>query len=259
MKNMLALYVKHDQVFFSLVHQGDEEIIEKISIYQINQIDDLFSVSSRLKNENTNLDNSLYVLIESTKTLVHETNLPKMSNYRAKKIIGKELKDLVPKVDKYTIYNHFHKTSKGYLNIKSVLVEDVIIKNFKTIAAKLKMDIKFFFTYDIQKQAFLDSSNGVILKHIHDNFYLSMTYNNLTREFSLDNISNISLTRAIDSLFASFMLGQEEVEKLTFIFVTCGNESLVDVENNYLWTSVTCDEYLKASLKHMSFKKGVKL
>ena len=57
------------------------------------------------------------------------------------------------------------------------------------------MEINCYFTFDMQNQRILDKKNGIILKNIFGEMYLSFTFNNVTREVSIDSKSNTSLVK----------------------------------------------------------------
>lgn len=258
MKDILHLYIIKDEVFFSLVPHASEGYMINSEAYKLSQIDDLTNDLLEFVKGHINLEKSLVVFLESTSLLVSENNLPKMPPIKAGKIVSNELKDIIPSIEKYTLFNYFTKTKKGYLNIKSILVETEVIKLIKKLSKTLKMEPKVYFTYSVQNQKILDNKNSVFLKKINNVCFISLTYNNITRELTIPTLISSSLIRAIDSLFASFMLNKTDIASLRFIYMGNEEDQFI-LPSDFNWENMSLEDYLKISTKNILVIKGLKI
>lgn len=261
MKDLLHLFVEQNEAFFSLVPHETGGYMISSKRYPLDDFETLANDLLEFKKEHINLEKKMVVFFESTKFLSNESNIPNMPSFKGKGIVSKELKEIIPAINNFKDFTFFAKTKKGYLSVKSILVEHELFKAFSKLSQKLKMEIKYYFTLVIQNQRILDKKNGIILKNIFGEMYLSFTFNNVTREVSIDSKSNTSLVKVIDTLVASFMLNKTELESFSFIFVTTDTEGTeaFDLPSEYNWSCVSFDNYLKTSTKNIFSLKALKL
>ncbi|WP_162150792.1 hypothetical protein [Acholeplasma equifetale] len=173
------------------------------------------------------------VLLDTDITINHTLNFPKMSFFKAKMLVFKELKLLYKDLSQYQVNLKFNLNNKKYLTVYVDMIPKEELDMIQVLIKDLKLGkSKFYLVKDILQSAIGKDLSVFLLKDEVEKYSLHMYHQGEYQMLNLDEFNEMSFIKNLNTLYAYYKVSTDQISQIKFKLLS-DNETLID-ENVFL-------------------------